>query len=95
MVQAVEASLRRLNTDYIDLFYLHAWDGTADNLGALEVRIPDDALASGVLAGKYTRADLDHAGGSAEAIGTRRNLAAASGALSERGLAIADAVKTG
>jgi hypothetical protein len=22
------ASLRRLNTDYIDLFYLHAWDGT-------------------------------------------------------------------
>jgi aryl-alcohol dehydrogenase-like predicted oxidoreductase len=28
MVQSVEASLRRLNTDYIDLLYLHAWDGT-------------------------------------------------------------------
>jgi aryl-alcohol dehydrogenase-like predicted oxidoreductase len=27
MVQAVEASLQRLGTDYIDLYYLHAWDG--------------------------------------------------------------------
>ncbi len=26
MMQAVEASLRRLNTDYIDLYWLHAWD---------------------------------------------------------------------
>ncbi|MFZ5558966.1 MAG: aldo/keto reductase [Pseudomonadota bacterium] len=26
MVQAVEASLRRLGTDYIDLYYLHLWD---------------------------------------------------------------------
>lgn len=26
MVQAVEASLKRLNTDYIDLYYLHVWD---------------------------------------------------------------------
>jgi aryl-alcohol dehydrogenase-like predicted oxidoreductase len=26
MVQAVEASLKRLGTDYIDLYYLHAWD---------------------------------------------------------------------
>src|ERR1700704_2928811 len=26
MVQAVEASLRRLNTDYIDLYWLHIWD---------------------------------------------------------------------
>jgi aryl-alcohol dehydrogenase-like predicted oxidoreductase len=26
MVQALEASLRRLNTDYIDLYWLHAWD---------------------------------------------------------------------
>jgi aryl-alcohol dehydrogenase-like predicted oxidoreductase len=29
MVQAVEASLKRLKTDYIDLYYLHMWDGTA------------------------------------------------------------------
>lgn len=26
MVQAVEASLKRLNTDYIDLYWVHAWD---------------------------------------------------------------------
>src|SRR5205823_4124618 len=26
MVQAVEASLRRLKTDYIDLYWLHIWD---------------------------------------------------------------------
>jgi len=26
MIQAVEASLKRLGTDYIDLYYLHAWD---------------------------------------------------------------------
>lgn len=28
MRQAVEASLKRLNTDYIDLYWLHAWDFT-------------------------------------------------------------------
>lgn len=28
MVRAVEDSLRRLDTDYIDLFYLHVWDAT-------------------------------------------------------------------
>lgn len=28
MVQAVEASLKRLNVDYIDLLWLHAWDFT-------------------------------------------------------------------
>src|SRR5882672_5153227 len=28
MVRSVETSLRRLQTDYIDLLYLHAWDGT-------------------------------------------------------------------
>ncbi|KAF0094089.1 MAG: putative aldo/keto reductase [Puniceicoccaceae bacterium 5H] len=26
MVQAVEASLKRLNTDYIDLYWMHVWD---------------------------------------------------------------------
>jgi len=159
MVQSVEASLRRLNTDYIDLYYLHAWDGTtpvdevmramddlvragkvlyvgisdtpawqvarmqtmADLRGwsplvALQIEysliertverdlipmaaelgmgvIPWSPLASGVLVGKYTRDDLDHGGGSAEAIGTRKSIAAANGALSERGLDIADVVK--
>jgi aryl-alcohol dehydrogenase-like predicted oxidoreductase len=158
MVQAVEASLRRLNTDYIDLYYLHAWDGTtpvdevmramddlvragkvlyvaisdvpawqvarmqtmADLRGwsplvALQIEysliertverdlipmaaelglgvIPWSPLASGVLSGKYTRSDLDRGGGSAEATG-RKSMAAANGALSERGLAIADVVK--
>jgi aryl-alcohol dehydrogenase-like predicted oxidoreductase len=28
MMQAVEGSLRRLRTDYIDLYWLHQWDGT-------------------------------------------------------------------
>jgi aryl-alcohol dehydrogenase-like predicted oxidoreductase len=28
MMQSVEASLRRLGTDYIDLYWMHAWDGT-------------------------------------------------------------------
>jgi aryl-alcohol dehydrogenase-like predicted oxidoreductase len=27
MMQAVEASLKRLKTDYIDLYWLHIWDG--------------------------------------------------------------------
>jgi len=28
MVQAVETSLKRLKTEYIDLYYLHMWDST-------------------------------------------------------------------
>ncbi len=28
MMQAVEASLKRLDTEYIDLYWVHAWDGT-------------------------------------------------------------------
>lgn len=28
MMQSVEASLKRLNTDFIDLYYVHAWDNT-------------------------------------------------------------------
>ncbi|WP_280266871.1 aldo/keto reductase [Nocardia wallacei] len=158
MFASVEASLRHLNTDYIDLLYLHAWDfhtpveeilrglddlvrqgkvlyvaisdapawqvsrmqAIADLRGwsplvALQIEysliertgerdlipmarelglgvIPWSPLASGVLTGKYGRADLaDGAVGSPE--GTRKNVALSSGALTERGLAIAEVVK--
>jgi aryl-alcohol dehydrogenase-like predicted oxidoreductase len=159
MVASVEASLRRLNTDYIDLLYLHAWDATtpveevlramddlvrsgkvlylgisdtpawqvarmqtvADLRGwsplvALQIEysliertverdlIPMAAelglgviawspLASGVLTGKYSQADLDIGHGAAEPGGTRKNVAAANGSLTERALAIADVVR--
>ncbi|WP_437285004.1 aldo/keto reductase [Sorangium sp. So ce406] len=159
MVRSVEASLGRLRTDYIDLLYLHAWDGTApveeilramddlvragkvlyvgisdtpawqvsrmqaiadlrgwSPLVALQIEysliertverelipmaqemglgvIPWSPLGSGVLTGKYTRADLDAGGGTAAASGTRKNVAAANGSLTERGLGIAEVVK--
>lgn len=159
MLRSVEASLERLNTDYIDLLYLHAWDGTTPveevlrgmddlvaagkvlyvgisdtpawqvsrmqaiaelrgwtPLVALQIEysliqrtverdlipmaqemglgvIPWSPLGSGVLTGKYSRADLDRNGGSPEAEGTRLNVAIANGALTERGLAIAEVVK--
>ena len=45
MVQAVEASLRRLGTDYIDLYWLHIWD----QLTPIEevMRAFDDLVRSG------------------------------------------------
>ena len=158
MVRTVETSLRRLQSDYIDLLYLHAWDaltpveeimrafddlvragkvlyaGISDApawqvarmqtiaelrgwtpLVALQIEyslvertverelipmaealglgvLPWSPLASGVLTGKYSRADLDQAGGGASVTGTRRDVAASVGALSERSLAIADVV---
>ena len=55
--------------------------------------IPWSPLASGVLAGKYTQADLDHGGGKADPAGTRKNVAAANGSLTAEGLAIAEVVK--
>jgi aryl-alcohol dehydrogenase-like predicted oxidoreductase len=159
MVTSVEASLRRLGTDYIDLLYLHIWDATtpveeilramddlvragkvlyvgisdapawqvarmqtiADLRGwspliALQIEysliertverdlipmaaelglgvVPWSPLASGVLTGKYTRADLAAGDGTGGVSGTRRNVAAAAGSLTERGLTIADVVK--
>ncbi|WP_057919025.1 aldo/keto reductase [Lysobacter antibioticus] len=152
--QSVEASLRRLGSDYIDLLYLHAWDATTpveevmrgfddlvragkvlyagvsdlpawqaarmqtlaelrgwSPLIALQTEyslaqrdserelLPMAAelglgvtawspLASGVLSGKYTRADLD----ASKAEG-RRAVAISNGALTERALDIADTVK--
>ena len=54
--------------------------------------LPWSPLGSGVLTGKYSRADLDVGEGAADARGTRKNVAAANGSLTERGLAIADVV---
>ncbi|KKB10867.1 aldo/keto reductase [Devosia geojensis] len=56
--------------------------------------IPWSPLGSGVLTGKYTRADLEIGTGEASPAGTRKNVAAANGSLTERGLAIAEVVKS-
>ena len=159
MIRSVEESLKRLQTDYLDLLYLHVWDGTTpveeilramddlvragkvlylgisdtpawqisrmqaiadlrgwSPLAALQIEysliertverdlipmaremglgvIPWSPLASGVLTGKYGHADLEHGGISAAASGTRKNVALANGALTARGLEIADVVK--
>ena len=42
IVRAAEASLRRLNTDYIDLYQVHEWDGQTpleETLGALDTLV--------------------------------------------------------
>lgn len=159
MVRSVEDSLKRLGTDYIDLFYLHVWDFTtpveevlrglddlvrsgkvvyvgisdtpawqvsrmqaiADLRGwsplvALQVEynliertierdlapmaremglgvVPWSALASGVLSGKYSRADLGQSDGGLDPALNRKTVATIHGGLTERGLAIADVVK--
>ena len=45
MVQALEGSLRRLKTDYVDLYWVHAWDGLTpvDEL----MRALDDVVRAG------------------------------------------------
>jgi aryl-alcohol dehydrogenase-like predicted oxidoreductase len=45
IMQAVEASLRRLDTDYIDLYYMHAWDPLTRIEEAL--RAFDDLVTAG------------------------------------------------
>ncbi len=45
MVQALEASLRRLGTDYVDLYWLHAWDYTTPVEEVM--RALDDLVSSG------------------------------------------------
>jgi len=159
MVRSVEASLEKLQTDYIDLLYLHAWDFTTSveeimrafddlvragkvlyvgisdapawqvsrmqtlaelrgwsPLVALQIPynllertverdllpmaaelglgvMPWSPLASGVLTGKYTRADLAIGTGHAAPAGSRKNVAAAQGSLTEHGLSTAELVK--
>lgn len=165
MVRSVEASLKRLGTDYIDLLYLHIWDnltpidevmrgfddlvrsgkvlyaGISDTpawqvarmqtladlrgwtpLVALQIEhsliertverellpmahelglgvMAWSPLGSGVLSGKYTRADLGHTkdtkdtkGAASGVTGTRKDVAVGNGALSKRSLAIAETV---
>jgi aryl-alcohol dehydrogenase-like predicted oxidoreductase len=55
--------------------------------------VPWSPLASGILTGKYTKADLDSRGDRSSLEGSRRDAVIASGALSERTLAIADVLK--
>src|ERR1044072_2499178 len=45
MVQSLEASLKRLNTDYIDLYWVHAWDHTTPVEEMM--RALDDMVKSG------------------------------------------------
>jgi aryl-alcohol dehydrogenase-like predicted oxidoreductase len=45
MVQSLEASLKRLNTDYIDLYWVHAWDQTTPIEEMM--RALDDMVKSG------------------------------------------------
>ena len=54
--------------------------------------IPWSPLGSGVLTGKYSRSDLARREGAAQAEGTRKDVAIDNGALTERGLRIADVV---
>jgi aryl-alcohol dehydrogenase-like predicted oxidoreductase len=159
MVRAVEASLKRLGTDYIDLFYLHVWDtctpveevlrgmddlvragkvvyvGISDTpawqvsrmqtiadlrgwspLIALQIEysllqrtverdlipmaqamglgvIPWSPLGSGVLSGKYSRADLKQDKSGGIDYSTRKGMAINRGALTEHNLSIAEVVK--
>lgn len=55
--------------------------------------VPWSPLGSGVLTGKYSHADLAPTGAPVSAEGTRRDIALGNGALTERSLGIADAVK--
>jgi aryl-alcohol dehydrogenase-like predicted oxidoreductase len=55
--------------------------------------IPWSPLASGVLTGKYSRADLDAGEGQPGAAGSRKNVAAAAGSLTPRALDIAGVVR--
>ena len=54
MIASLEGSLRRLGTDYVDLYWMHMWDGVTP---AAEVMATFDALAS---SGKIRAAGLSN-----------------------------------
>lgn len=159
ILRSVETSLRQLDTDWIDLLYVHAWDFTtgaeeimralddlvssgkvtyvgasnipawrtaqmqtlADLRGwspfiALQIEhsllertvehelvpmadalglglVPWSPLGGGTLSGKYSRADLADAKEGAAVTGSRREVIAAMGGMTDRALDIADAVR--
>jgi len=159
MVRSVEDSLRRLGTDYIDLYYLHVWDGLvpvdevmrgfddlvssgkivyagisdtpawqvarmqtlADLRGwaplvALQIEhsliertvehdllpmarelglgvLAWSPLGSGVLSGKYSRADVESHRGKDPWDGTRAAVASGMGSLTDRSMDIVDVLK--
>src|SRR4051812_44869255 len=71
IMTAVENSLRRLGTDYIDLYQMHRWDPAVDldeTLGALTdlVRAGKVRYTGGWLSGRY-RKDADTTGPASEA----------------------------
>ncbi|MCR8644308.1 aldo/keto reductase [Paenibacillus sp. N1-5-1-14] len=45
MIQSLEASLKRLNTDYVDIYWLHAWDFTTPVEEV--IRALDDMVSAG------------------------------------------------
>jgi len=74
VLSAIEASLRRLRTDYVDLYQLHSWDPTTpidETLGAL-----DDLVRSGkvryIACSNFLAYQLARAIGRSEVLGLAR-----------------------
>jgi aryl-alcohol dehydrogenase-like predicted oxidoreductase len=53
MVRSVEDSLQRLNTDYIDLLYLHAWDFTTPVEEIMRAMDDPGARRQGAVPGRF------------------------------------------
>jgi aryl-alcohol dehydrogenase-like predicted oxidoreductase len=81
--RSVEASMRRLRTDYLDLLWVHAWDYTTPVAEAYDLSVCAWApMGAGILTGKYTR-------GAGAVPPDSRRAAANRARLTERNLAIA------
>jgi len=72
LVQSLEASLRRLRTDYLDLYWVHGWDGSTDMAEVMR------ALDDQVRAGKILHVGCSNAPAwviaAANTLATQRNL---------------------